>query len=156
MRSILILASLLLALPAWGQGNQLVGTWKAVSNVTEFKDTGEKRPVFGDKPVGYVVFTSNGRVSALITPAGRKPPQTDAERAAAFQSMFAVAGTYRVKGDKYTVKMNAAWNEANVGKEFTRSWSVKGDRLIINTDWSPNPNFGGRESRAFTEWVRDK
>jgi len=75
---------------------RVLGVWKLEAFDVEFQDTGERKPAFGANPNGYIIFTGEGRMMALLTAEGRSIPQTDAECAAAFRSMYAYAGTYRL------------------------------------------------------------
>jgi len=43
---------------------------------------------------------------ACLEKDGRMPPKTDKERAAAFQSMVAYTGPYRVEGDKWITEVD--------------------------------------------------
>ena len=78
--------------------------WGLESFYTEFKTTGEKKNIFGEKPNGYLIFTPQKRMMALLTAEGRKQLNTDEDRIAAFWSMGAYSGIYRVEGDKWTTK----------------------------------------------------
>jgi len=77
--------------------SRVLGVWKLVAYDLEFQDTGERRPVFGKKPVGYIIFTSEGRMTAYLEAENRKSPETDSERAAAFRTMIAYSGKYRLE-----------------------------------------------------------
>ena len=63
---------------------QLLGVWKLESFYTELKTTGERKNIFGEKPNGYIIFTPEKRMMALLTAEGRKQPNTDEDRIAAF------------------------------------------------------------------------
>src|ERR1700685_1643502 len=79
----------------------LVGVWKLLSYQTEFQDGSPKRAMFGEHPMGYIIFTSEGRMMALIEAEGRKAPSTDADRAALLRSVIAYSGKYRVEGNRW-------------------------------------------------------
>ena len=49
----------------------LIGVWKLLSYQTEFQDGSPKRALFGEHPNGYIVFTREGRMMALIEAEGR-------------------------------------------------------------------------------------
>src|SRR6478736_2276470 len=83
---------LLFALPVFAVAkdkNNLVGSWKLVSLITEDVKTKEKLYPYGQHPKGYLILTSTGRIMALVTGDDRKPPTTDEERSAAFRAMVA-------------------------------------------------------------------
>lgn len=93
-------------------------------------------------------------MAAVITAEGRKPAITDEEQIAAFRSLFAYSGKYRLEGsDKFITKVEVAWNEAWVGTDQVRNYKVDGDRLTIVT---PNVNFDGGIMTAILSWEREK
>ena len=95
----------------------IVGVWKLVSVVYEDQETKARTPIMGENPRGYQIATPDGRWLAISTPADRKVPSTDDERAQAFRTMIAYSGNYRVEGNKITTKVDVAWNESWVGGE---------------------------------------
>ena len=94
----------------------LVGTWKLVSCFMEDVETKERKLVWGEHPNGYIVVTGKGRWIVVQTAEGRKAPQTDEDRAAAFRSMLAYSGKYRTEGNKIVIKVDIAADE---------SWTVQ-------------------------------
>ena len=123
----------------------LAGTWKVVSYEMVSRATGVREAVRGEKPPGYAIFTPEGRMMVLITNEGRKPPASDQDRADLFQSMLAYTGTYRVEGDKWTTRVDAAANPAMVGTDQERSFELKNDRLQETTGlmpWGLHPERG--------------
>jgi len=60
---------------------KVVGIWKLVSLESEFQDGSARRPTFGAKPTGYIIFTAQGRMMTVIEGEGRKVASTDEERA---------------------------------------------------------------------------
>jgi lipocalin-like protein len=53
-------------------GDKLIGTWKLVSaKITT--DKGEVRDFWGPTPVGFLLYTEDGRMSAILTLGNRKP-----------------------------------------------------------------------------------
>jgi hypothetical protein len=134
---------------------QVVGTWKLVSFMNEFQDGSEKRPMYGNNPTGYTIFTAEGRMMTIVEAEGRKAPQTDEERAAAFRSLIAYTGIFRLEGDKFITKVDVSWTPAWIGTEQTRSFKIDGDRLLLITPWVMSPNLG-KMSRATSTWERVK
>ncbi|NWG76029.1 MAG: lipocalin-like domain-containing protein [Rubrivivax sp.] len=138
---------------------KLIGTWKLVSFDAELQETGELNPILGKNPKGYLIFTPEGRAMTVFTAGDRKAPKTDEERAAAFTSMYAYSGLYRIEGDKMTWKLDVSWNEAWTVNELVRSLKLEGDRLKIISAWMPstNPRFHlGKMVRAIITWERVK
>jgi hypothetical protein len=138
---------------------KLIGIWKLVSFDAELQDTGELNPILGNNPKGYLIYTPEGRTMTVFTGEGRKAPKTDEERAAAWSSMYAYSGLYRIEGDKVIVKIDVSWNEAWTVSEQVRFLKLEGDRLKIISAWIPstNPRFHlGRMVRAILTWERVK
>ena len=135
---------------------KLIGIWKLVSWELEFQDTGERRAVYGAHPTGYLILTGEGRMMAVVEGEGRKRPQTEAERASAFQTMIAYSGTYRVEGDRWITKVDATWNPAWRGIDQARFFKVEGDRLSVISIWQPQVNLGGKVGRGILSWERWK
>jgi hypothetical protein len=123
---------------------KLLGIWKLVSFETELQATGERRPVYGKNPNGYIVFTPQGRMMALLTSEGRKAAGTDEERSALFRTMVAYSGIYRLDSDKFITKVDVSWNETWTGTEQVRFYKLDGDRLDIVSAWAPNLTNPGR------------
>jgi hypothetical protein len=120
--------------------DSLVGTWKLVS-VTTTSDKGEVEYPEGQHPTGFAIYTTDGRVSVIITHEGRKPLSTlpglapREETSAAFTSLVAYAGSYSVTGDKVTHHIEAAWMQNLVNTNLVRSVKLEGDRLTLG--WGP-------------------
>jgi hypothetical protein len=135
--------------------DKLIGTWKLVSCVMEDVETKEQKPVWGEHPNGYIVLTPSGRWIVVQTAEGRKVPQTDADRTAAFRSMLAYSGRYRTEGDKIIIKVDIAWDESWNATEQVRFYRIEGDRLHIEAAPQPYANFGGRVMRGILIWARE-
>jgi hypothetical protein len=133
---------------------QILGIWKLISWEVEFQDTGKREPMFGAHPGGFLIFTPEGRMMALLEGEGRQAPQDDAGFARAFQSMLAYSGTYIVEGDRWSTQVDAAWHPAWKGTEQTRSFKIEGDRLSVVGPYQPNP--GGRSCRGVLSFERSK
>ena len=154
-----VLVSFLVAVqPSFGDDSaKVLGTWKIVSWETEFQATGEREPVMGKNPMGYLVFTPEGRMMTVITGEGRKAPKTDQDRADIFKSLFAYTGMYRLEGDKWITKVDVSWNPAWVGTEQVRFFRFDGDRLQVISTWlqsTTRPEKG--MARAIIAWERAK
>lgn len=136
---------------------KVLGIWKIVAWESEFQATGEREPVMGKNPTGYIIFTPEGRMMTVITGESRKPPKTDQDRADLLKSMFAYTGMYRLEGDRWITKVDVAWNPAWVGTEQVRFFKVDGDRLQVMSAWvqsTTRPEKG--MGRALITWERVK
>ena len=114
---------------------KILGIWKLASYEAEFQATGEREPVLGKNPTGYIIFTPQGRMMVVLTGEGRKPANTDQDRADLLKSMFAYTGMYRLEGDKWITKVDVSWIPAWIGTEQVRFFKVDGDRLQVISMW---------------------
>jgi hypothetical protein len=136
---------------------KLLGIWRIVTWESEFQATGEREPVMGKIPTGYIIFTPEGRMMTVITGEGRKAAKTDQDRAALMKSVIAYTGMYRLEGDKFITKVDVSWNAAWVGTEQVRYFKFEGDRLHIISMWVESvarPEKG--MARAIITWERVK
>ena len=119
--------------------NKLVGTWKLVSASTVDSSGGQEAP-YGPSPVGFLTYTEDGRVTALISYSGRKPlsigakpPALLEEQAEAFKTFLAYGGRYRLSGDKviHSVEISSIQNWVN--QELVRSVKFQDDGIVLIT-----------------------
>ena len=137
----------------------LIGRWRLVAWSTRADDGTLSHP-FGENPEGSLVYTAEGWMSAMLAPAVRPSLSTadplggdESERAAAFSTFIAYAGTYDVDGDdvvhQVTVSMFPNW----VGTAQRRTATLIGDVLILRT--APLEVLG-RVSVNELRWVREE
>jgi hypothetical protein len=136
--------------------DKLIGTWKIVSAVMEDVETKEQKLVWGEHPNGYIVLTPSGRCIVIQTAEGRKVPETDADRTAAFRSMLSYSGRYHVEGDKIAIKVDITWDESWNGTEQVRFYRIESDRLHIEAAPQAYANFGGKVMRGILIWAREE
>jgi len=131
---------------------KIIGIWKLVSFQAEIQATGQKEPVMGQNPTGYVIFTAEGRAFFILTGEGRKSAKTVQDRADLLNSLISYTGMYRIEGDKWITKVDVAWSPDFVGTEQTRFFKVDGDRLQVLTTWGVHPNWPekGMQRRILT------
>jgi Lipocalin-like domain len=117
--------------------NALVGTWK-LESATITTGTGEVRNSWGTHPVGFLTYTPDGRMSAILTLDDRKPLSVSDfisapanERAEAFATMTAYAGRYTFTGAEVVHHVEAASTPNDVGADLTRLVKLDGDRLVL-------------------------
>ncbi|MFP5078567.1 lipocalin-like domain-containing protein [Rhizobium sp. YIM 134829] len=103
---ILLLALILTALPALGRAqtalpNQVAGTWRMVSATID--PQGEKRPAYGARPSGLLVFTPDLHYVEVLTEgdapsfaSNARGQGTDAENRRAMAGSIGHFGTYTV------------------------------------------------------------
>jgi len=123
------------------QTSPVLGVWQLLTYLVEVKESGESFPPMGQKPMGYVIFTPEGRLSFTLSAEGRQPATTDQERAALLSSVIAYTGSYRLEGNRWITQVDVAWNPEWVGTEQTRYFQVEADRLTVTTPWRVMPNW---------------
>ena len=136
---------------------QLLGTWTLVSAIREEIPSGATSPQFGEAPRGYLTYSPDGRMLALITRADRKAPAsgraTAGEAEALFRSMMSYGGTFTIVGDVVTHHVDISWNQTFTGGEQKRHFRLEGKRLILSTQQSLDPIDGKMSVRHMT-WER--
>jgi len=113
--------------------SKLVGIWRVLTFDAERQATGAWEPIFGQNPTGYLIFTPEGRMVAILTAQGREAAKTLEESADLLLTLVAYTGMYRVEGDKWITKVDVAAIPQFVGTEQSRSFTVEGDRLQVVT-----------------------
>jgi len=155
--SAILLVSVLAQSSFGEEDSRIVGTWRLLSYVVEVQASGEKLPVMGEKPGGYVTFLPEGRVFFMLTGEGRKPAKTDRERAELLDTLVAYTGTYSVAGDTWTTSVDVAWNPEWVGTKQVRTFKLEGDRLDVLTPWRIMPNWSDKGmTRSVISFERSK
>jgi hypothetical protein len=144
MTNWIIAAALIsMAVPADGmaQANDaLVGTWKLVS-ATDTAQNGDVRDAFGSNATGFLTYTADGRMMAIVSFGGRKPLSVPdyisapaEERAKAFATFFAYAGRYTFAGDRVTHHIEVAWMQNYVNTEQVRFiLNLQDNRMTLRT-----------------------
>lgn len=119
---------------------RIVGTWKLVS-VSFSTASGERNDApFGPSPTGFLTYTPDGRMSAMISYSGRKPLSVSdlslaavQEKAEAFSTFLAYAGRYTLMEGKviHHAEISAIQNWVNT--DLVRLIKFQGDRIILAT-----------------------
>jgi hypothetical protein len=152
---------ILLLLPtiALADESPVLGTWKLKSFVREVAATGEKINQMGEHPNGFLSYSADGRMYAILTADNRNKPSdanpTPEERAKLHQTLTAYAGTYTVQGDKVVHHVDISWNEAWTGTDQVRFFKIDGNILTITAAPNKSP-MDGREGRAVIVWEKVK
>ena len=135
--------------------DKVVGTWRLIA-VSVPSSPAATSPL----KAGYITYTSDGRVSAILSHDGRKPLSSGdrisasvEERAEAFATCFAYAGTYDVVGDKVIHHVEIASVENWVNTDLIRDVRFDGDRITLTT---PPASIGGNIQTFELVWERVK
>jgi hypothetical protein len=141
----LIGAALMAMTMAAGSGaaepeQNVVGVWRLVAYTAVDPDSGAVIEPFGPDPKGVLHYTAGGHMSAVLSAGGRRRFSAGnrinapmEERAEAFSTSTAYAGTYTLEGDRVTHHVQIATNPDWVGGDQLRYPKVAGNRLIITT-----------------------
>ena len=95
---------------------------------------------------------------AVLTASGRKPVETEADQIAAFASLIAYTGRYRIEGNKLVTTVDVSADPAAVGTDLVRLFDLYGDNLEIKTapffSKKPSLGLGNRQLQSFLLWKR--
>ena len=139
-----------------GPANEkLAGTWKLVS-ASSTTSAGERcESPYGAEPTGFLTYSADGRVTALISYEGRKPLAygggTLEEQAEAFKTFLAYAGRYTLAADKVTHHVEISSIQNYVDKDLVRSVKFMGDRIALVT---PPTRVNGKMQTIELIWQR--
>ncbi|MBB2960290.1 lipocalin-like domain-containing protein [Methylobacterium sp. R2-1] len=104
------------------------------------RENGEKLPVMGQHPTDYASLTPDKRVFFVLTGEGRKPAETEAQRAALMSILVSCTGRLHLDGDSWTADLDVAKDPKWAGTKQTRMFKLDGGRLQVLTPWRVMPN----------------
>ncbi len=116
----------------------VLGAWKLESFDVVIPDKSRK-PRFGPNPVGYLIYTPSGRMSATLSgihrPKFEPIAETAGSKACAEQltDFLAYAGTYEIRGNRVFHHLDVSVFTDLVGKTLEREFHLAGDTLTIRT-----------------------
>lgn len=137
---------------------KLVGTWKLVSASSTDASGAQLEPPYGANPAGFLTYTEDGRVTALISYSGRTPlsvgtkgPALVEEQAEAFKTFLAYGGRYRLNGNKIIHSIEISSIQNYVNKELVRSVKFQENRIVLLT---PPTMVNGKIQTIELVWER--
>lgn len=140
--------------------DDLVGAWKFVSAEEVFAD-GERRPQFGPDADGYLSYSPNGIVTAVLgsmtrpaSSAASPASASDAEIVAMARDFIAYGGPFRLDSETDTVThhIDIALFPGWQGGEQLRTFTVHGTQLRGTTP--PAISADGRSFHVELTWGR--
>jgi lipocalin-like protein len=149
----LALASLSTPASSWAAEPNVVGNWKLVSLFTKEIATGKTTTPLGEHPKGYLIYTPEGRLVALLVHEKRSPLQVDEDRINLHKYMVAYSGRYTVESEKVVHHVDISWNESWTGTDQVRFFELEGDKLTIT---APVDAINGLESTSVLVWERER
>ncbi len=119
--------------------NGVTGAWKLESFDTILPGE-KKQPRYGSDPVGYLIYTPSGRVSATLQAAHRatlnvpgRTPGSETHCEESVTTFLAYAGTYWIRGNRVFHKLETCVFTSLVGTTLEREFDLAGDTLTIKT-----------------------
>lgn len=137
--------------------NPFVGTWRLVSSEVRSAD-GQVSYPRGQDAVGYIIYSEDGYMSAVIMPANRTKFAAETlregsteEKATAADTYLSYCGKYEVQGEKVIHHVEASLFPNWIGADLERTFQFDGNRLIL----SPPPRLvDGRQQTSHLTWER--
>lgn len=124
---------------------RIVGTWRLVETYREESATGRRSAQMGRDAAGFITYTPEGQMNALITATPRGGPRTPSaeERAALHASMVGYAGRWEALDDAVRHHLEVAWTPGLVGDTFLRTVRFEDpDRLVLTSPPGPSAMDG--------------
>jgi hypothetical protein len=139
--------------------SRLLGTWKLVSVIREEVPSGDKIDLMGTNPQGFITYSADNRMVALLARGDRQKPAANTatadEAEKLFRSVISYAGTYTIAGNEVTHHVDLSWNESWTGTKQVRIFQFEGNRLALSTPVSPDPLDGKISIRSLV-WEKVK
>jgi hypothetical protein len=141
--------------------NQLVGAWKLVTYVERDVETGAEDHPFGEHPLGLILYTPDGYMSAQLQRRDRAPfaegdllRATPEEYTAAGSSYIAYSGRFFVDEGRKSLchEMAVSFFPNWFGQRQVRIARIDGDVLQLSTDGPQH--FNGTLKTATLTWRR--
>jgi Lipocalin-like domain len=129
------------------QNNPLLGTWKLISAIATSPEGNIEPDAYGSNPIGYITYTPEGRMMVMFSRSDRSPlggnmhsplsrdmrSVSVEERAEAFSTFNAYAGTYTLNGNTVTHHVEVASIPNRVGTDLIRTFTLSGSRATLKT-----------------------
>ncbi len=136
----------------------LLGAWRLRSwTLSDGRGTTEP---FGPDATGQIMYTPDGRMSAIVAaagrpdlPGGRPRDASDAELAAAFLTFFTYSGTWHVEGDEVVHDVELALNPNTVGTDQRRHVTFSDEGHVLELSAEEQTARGARVHRLTWERV---
>ena len=120
--------------------DNLAGTWKLVSASLSTAGGERNDAPFGPCPAGFLTYTREGRMSAMISYGGRKPLSVSdwtlaavEEKAEAFGTFAAYAGRYTLTEDQVIHHVEVSSLQNWVNTDLVRLIKFQGNRILLRT-----------------------
>lgn len=135
---------------------KFVGVWKLVS--FQFHRGDQITYPAGENPLGYLMYTSNGYMSAQVMAEERQQFAVDDPRGGTFEeyadamkTYSGYCGTYEVRENVIIHNMEVSWYPNWTGTQIIRYFKLDGDMLTVN---SPPMLVEGVQLTAHAVWQK--
>jgi hypothetical protein len=127
------------AAPAIAAPAALIGAWALETFVID-EPGGTQKPRFGPNPVGYLIYTADGRMSATLmgvhraalpAPDGSSSSRQDVTDSLA--NFLSYAGRFEIRGDRVFHHVEVSVFTNLVGTTLERQFTLTGNTLTIRT-----------------------
>lgn len=119
--------------------DQLVGAWTLERFLTTY-DSGREIFPMGEDAQGWLLYTPDGYMAALLSRADRPAFETgemlsadDAEKVRAWDSFFSYCGRYEVRGGEVVHHIEGSLYPNWIGQAQARTIRLEGNRLTLTT-----------------------
>ena len=119
----------------------LIGTWMLDACIVEFSDNRSPLYPFGHRPNGMIMYTSQGKMQALLSHEHRTAFQhtglemghrsTIPERAKAFSEYLSYGGTYIATDNYIEHKVEYALNPSIIGTTLKRYYELSSPHTLV-------------------------
>jgi Lipocalin-like domain len=116
----------------------IFGTWKLVSASTSTASGERNDSPFGRNPTGFLTYTQDSRMTAIISYGGRaRLSSKDShsapleEQAGAFRTFIAYAGRFTLNSDHVIHHVEISSLQDWVGTDLIRSIKFEGERITL-------------------------
>lgn len=137
--------------------NKFIGTWRLISLETRDANGLVNYP-FGKNAVGYLIYTTEGYMSATLMKANRPPFSTGDRFSASTEELVSAAqtyesycGCYEIKSNKIIHKVEASQFPNWVGIDQERYFEFTENKLLLST---PPMLLNGKEQNVYVTWER--
>lgn len=138
--------------------HDLIGAWRLISWEIDFEGLDQPARPFGEHPVGWLLYSADGAMSAQLMSHGRPGlggrsirKLSPEERLDVLETFFAYAGRYRIEDDVIIHEVDVALNPDFIGQDQHRKAELDGDRLILR---GSETDARGRQRRHCLIWQR--
>jgi hypothetical protein len=130
----------------------ILGTWKLVT--ASSSTSGGKRDAspFGQNPTGFLTYTQDGRMTAMISFGGRKRLSTTdsgsasaEEQAEAYRTFVAYAGRYTLNSDNVIHHVEISSIQDWAGTDLVRRIKFEAEQIVLVAP----PASGDAEPQSF-------